>query len=142
VTSLHVIYHVDALAQAHAVRELIRVARPNAPIVIVYGNPDRFVARVKRVLGRHRSKSAPADPLYYHAHSIRWWSQFADVCHVSVYPWRTLTATDMRRIIPDNTLGRFALRCVFAFETLFPRAAVRVGASPMIVLKKRTSAVG
>jgi hypothetical protein len=132
-----VIYHVDESAQARVVRELIRVARPNASIVIVYGNPDRLVATVKRLLRRRRPLGAPVDPLYYHAHPIAWWSQFTDVCQVSVRPWRTLTATDMRRVIPDNAVGSFVLRCVFAFETLAPAVAVRIGASPMIVLKKR-----
>jgi SAM-dependent methyltransferase len=137
VTSLHVVYHVDALAQEHAVRELIRVARPNAAIVIVYGNPDRLVARIKRLINARRRTGVPRDPLYYHAHEIGWWSRFADACCVSIHPWRTLTATDMRRLIPNNALGSFALRCLFAFESLLPAAAVRIGASPMIVLRKR-----
>ena len=40
--SLHTIYHIDQSNQEKAVRQLLRVMKPGAPLVIVYSNPDNF----------------------------------------------------------------------------------------------------
>ena len=118
VVSLHTIYHIEARQQEAAVRQLIRVARPGAPIVIVYSNPDRLFARLRRLAtGR---KGSATENLYFHPQPLAWWDRFRDSCEVELHPWRTLTAQDSRRLIPDNALGHAALRVLLEAERGFP----------------------
>jgi SAM-dependent methyltransferase len=132
--SLHTIYHIDRDRQEAAVRELIRVLKPGANAVVVYANPDRLAARLKRLAGR--SRSAAPGPIYFHAHPLSWWEWFSDEAEVEIVPWRSLNANESRRLIPNNKLGTGVFRAVLAFEGAFQRAATWAGCYPMIVLTK------
>lgn len=133
--SLHTIYHIDADRQERAVREVIRVLAPGAVAVVVYANPDRLVARLKRLLPR-RPRPA-AGPIYFFAHPFSWWERFSDEAEVEVVPWRFLNANESRKLIPDNALGGQMFRAVLGFERTFPRLATWSGCYPMVVLTKR-----
>ena len=133
--SLHTIYHIDADRQERAVRELIRVLAPAAAAVVVYANPDRIVARLKRLV---RRRPSPYDgPIYFYAHPLSWWERFSDEAEVEIVPWRLLNANESRRLIPDNALGGRMFRTVLGFERTFPRLATWSGCYPMVVLTKR-----
>lgn len=139
VLSLHTIYHIDRDLQEQAVRQLIRVARPGATVVIIYANPDRLLARVRRPPWRGRNEPVTS-PIYYFAHPLSWWSRFSDVASIQQLPWRSLTVQDSRALIPDTRLGARLLRGVLRLEDRFPRAATRLGAYPLILLRKRSGA--
>ena len=150
--SLHTIYHIDREDQERAVREIIRVTKPGAPIVIVYANPDHATARAERAL---RALAFPAvaavrlarrlrgtkvvspDAGYYHAHPLSFWDRFRDRCEVDVKPWRTLIASESKRAFPESPLGAFLFDKTLAFEERYPEIAVRAGAYPMIVMRKQ-----
>lgn len=132
--SLHTIYHVDEKDQETAVRELLRVLKPGAPAVVVYANPDRLAARLKRLVRRPRGPES--GPIYFFAHPLAWWKRFSDEAAVAIVPWRSLNANESRRLIPDNALGVRIFRAVLAFEKSFPRFAAWSGCYPMIVLTK------
>ena len=105
--------------------------------MIVYSNPDRIFLRLKRFLKFFRSSTSEKELLYFYAHSLSWWNRFkTNDVQLEIKPWRSLTAKDARRFIPDNKLGHFMLAMIFAWEKYFPRWAVSWGAYPMIVLKK------
>ena len=116
-------------------RELVRVLKPGASAVVVYANPDRLAARLKR-LARRGSRPA-SGPIYFFAHPLSWWNRFSDEAAVEIVPWRSLNANESRRLIPDNALGARmfrALLCVRAAPS--PRWATWSGCYPMIVLTK------
>jgi len=139
VLSLHTIYHIDQAQQEKAVHELLRVAKPNAPVVVVYSNPDRFFARLKRgFTGKRRSDSEPGAPLYFFAHPSSWWRRFEDLADIEIEPWRSLTAAESRRLIPDNRIGKLCFKAVASFERRMPKTATAFGAYPTIVLRKRS----
>jgi SAM-dependent methyltransferase len=134
--SLHTIYHIDQDRQEDAVRELIRVLRPGAKAVVVYANPDRLAARIKRLARRQRP--GPDDgPLYFFAHPLSWWQRFTDEAEVEIVPWRSLNANESRRLIPDNGVGAAMFGALLRFERGLPRAATWAGCYPMVVLTKR-----
>ncbi|HEY2741434.1 MAG TPA: class I SAM-dependent methyltransferase [Gaiellaceae bacterium] len=132
--SLHTIYHVDQDHQETAVRELVRVLKPSARAVVVYANPDRLAARLKRLAPRRRAPES--GPIYFFAHPLSWWQRFADEATVEIVPWRSLNANESRKLIPDSALGAGMFRALLAFEKVFPRWAVWSGCYPMIVLTK------
>jgi ubiquinone/menaquinone biosynthesis C-methylase UbiE len=139
VVSLHTIYHIAAEEQEHAVLQLIRVIKPGKHVVIVYSNPDRLLARLRRMFtGKSRPQSVNTDALYFFAYPLSWWTRFSDQCVVEIYPWRSLTASDSRRFIPDNAFGKLIFRFVLALERHFPKQAVKFGAYPVIVLTRTT----
>ena len=133
--SLHTIYHIDRARQEDAVREVVRVLRPGANAVIVYANPNRLAARIKRLV--RRRPGPEAGPIYFFAHPLSWWKRFADEADVEIVPWRSINANESRRLIPDNRLGAAIFRAVLWFERAFPRAVTRLGCYPMIVLTRR-----
>jgi SAM-dependent methyltransferase len=133
--SLHTIYHVDRDQQEAAVRELVRVLKPGARAVVVYANPDRLAARLKRLA---RAGSRPASgPIYFFAHPLAWWNRYSDEAAVEIVPWRSLNANESRRLIPDNALGARMFRALLWFEGAVPTLATWSGCYPMIVLTKR-----
>jgi ubiquinone/menaquinone biosynthesis C-methylase UbiE len=133
--SLHTIYHVDRDDQETAVRELVRVLKPGASGIVVYVNPDRLAARLKRLV--RRRPNADSGPIYFFAHPLSWWSRFSDEAVVEILPWRSLNANESRRLIPDTALGKRIFRLVLWFENTFPGAATRWGCYPLIVLTRR-----
>jgi SAM-dependent methyltransferase len=137
--SLHTIYHIDRDQQAAAVRQLIRVTREDSPVIIIYANPDRLFAMLKRwIKGAGPAASSDKDHLYYFAHPLSWWKQFKNECEVTILPWRSLTAKDSHRLVPNNIFGRILFRSILAIENWLPKLAARWGAYPLIVLTKKT----
>lgn len=141
--SLHVIYHIEADRQEQAVRELIRVVKPGAPIVIAYTHDPlapvrRLVRRVPGALAlKRRIRPAAGGPeLYVHAHPLRWWDRFRDSCSVRLVPLATLRADISRRFIPDSAAGP-AFGALAAFERRLPALALRAGWYPLVVLVPR-----
>jgi ubiquinone/menaquinone biosynthesis C-methylase UbiE len=132
--SLHTIYHIDRDRQEEAVRELVRVLKPGSTAVVVYANPDRLAARLKRFI--RRPPSTEAGPIYFYAHPLSWWERFSDDVEVEIVPWRALNANESRKLIPDNAIGARMFRALLAFERVLPALATRLGCYPMIVLTK------
>lgn len=137
--SLHTIYHIEADSQEKAVRELLRVVKPGAPLLVVYANPDRLSSRIARlarkILGRN--ELGGHGEIYYHAHPVSWWRRFEGVAEMDIRTWRVLTAKVSRLVAPDNFLGRLFLGALFRLENIFPHASLPFAAYPLIVLRKR-----
>jgi SAM-dependent methyltransferase len=133
--SSHVLYHVVAEDQERAVRELLRVVRPDAPVLIVYTHdPLKPVRDLLRPLKR-RLRGAPPSSLYVHGHPLRWWHRFADVADVQLVPF-ALLRHDQSAHIPERLLAQ-TLRAAAHAEERLPRLALRVAAYPLVVLRKR-----
>jgi ubiquinone/menaquinone biosynthesis C-methylase UbiE len=147
VVSLHAIYHVDAQQQEMAVRQLVRVAKPSHPIVIVYTNPNNVFrlflkalpSNLKRRLKSSRDKDDSLESsLYFHPHPLGWWKRFSDQCSVTILPFAMLPTPVSTFLMPDNWLGRLMFRGVLAFERSFPQLATVLGNYPLIVLNKKS----
>ena len=136
VLSLHTIYHIEKDQQVLAVRELIRVAKPGSPIIIVYANPNKFLSRIKQLLKPRFQWDPTSGPIYYYAHPLHWWYQFNSVGKVKLSAWRMLTAQDSKRLIPNNFIGALMLKIFFAFEHYFPGLASWLGAYSIISIYK------
>jgi SAM-dependent methyltransferase len=135
--SLHTIYHIDENKQEGAVRKLVEITRPGAPVIIVYSNPSTLIASIKSALRR----GSGVGELYFHRHPLSWWQRFGDVAEVNIYPWRSFGAAAQRAMFPDNVFGRWMFKALFLLEEAFPQFFVKHFQYPMIVLKKRSPAV-
>lgn len=138
--SLHTIYHMDADRQEEAVRELIRVTKPDQPIVIVYGNPNSLVKRVMKIAKRLRLIAATENglnaDLYFYVHELSWWRRFEDEAHVKILPWRTFSAKFTQTMFPDNKFGKYLFDFLGYLENHLPMLMLPLSDYPMIILKK------
>lgn len=135
--SSHVLYHVDATDQERAVRELLRVTKPGAPVLIVYTHdPLRRIRELLRPLKR-ALRGAPPTGLYVHAHPLSWWRRFEASANVEVVPLALLRHDHSARI-PDRALAP-VLRAFAKAQKRLPSVAVQIAAYPLIVLRKRSS---
>jgi ubiquinone/menaquinone biosynthesis C-methylase UbiE len=151
--SLHTIYHIDKDKQEEAVRKLIKVTKPEKPVIIVYSNPNTIISSLKsslplRVLRRARkllkkteekTEKEQGVSLYFYPHPIKWWNRFSDVAHVQILPWRSFSADIQKKLIPNNKIGGRALNLLFNLEERFPYFFVKHFNYPMIILTKRKS---
>jgi len=143
--SLHTIYHIDKDRQEEAVRKLIHVTKPGKPVIVVYSNPITLVAligslfpfRLLKNCQDHNSNKDESTSLYFHAHSVEWWSRFSDIADVNILPWRSFAANIQKRLIPNNKLGKTMLDMLFTLEERFPKFFVKYFQYSMIILKKR-----
>jgi SAM-dependent methyltransferase len=143
--SLHTIYHMESSLQEAAVRKLIDITKPGHPIIIVYSNPDTFIAvlrsALRRSVGRQESPGRrterTAGDLYFFPHAVGWWQRFEDVANVRMYPWRSFGTPAQKAIFRNNFIGKWMFTLLFALEESFPVFFVRHFQYPMIVLTKK-----
>jgi ubiquinone/menaquinone biosynthesis C-methylase UbiE len=135
--SLHTIYHIDIKDQDRAVRELLRVVKKGAKVIVIYANPDRPGQILKKSIRAVLRWKPKPSPLYYHAYPISWWARFSDIANVSIHPWRMLTAGASKRLIPDTGLGKKMFSSLNSIEDNWPSLSLTLGAYPMIVLEKK-----
>jgi SAM-dependent methyltransferase len=148
----HVLYHIDAISQETAVREMTRVTKVGGKIIVIYSNPrsplrymcsaakrvNNFVARVRGREKTHRESTGQERPaLYFFAHSLGWWSRFGDQCDLTMIPWDVIGSFEERQLIPSDRLAGLFYRWSAWLEQRFPRAAVKLWQYPIIVLTKK-----
>ena len=46
ILSMHTIYHINKNKQAEAIKKLIRLAKKDKPIIIVYSNPNSLISKL------------------------------------------------------------------------------------------------
>ena len=47
---MHTIYHINKNKQAEAIKKLIRLAKKDKPIIIVYSNPNSLIFKIRSLL--------------------------------------------------------------------------------------------
>jgi SAM-dependent methyltransferase len=160
-----VIFHISKDAQADAVRQLVRVIKPGGRVVIVYANPHSpfaipgeiwhwFVTRIDRSR-RHvpsgssgilsKVKRSPwrgggasgVPPVYYHAHSLRWWRRFATECDVTFMPCEVIGSRLARALLRSDRMAAAFFNSAAWVERKLPWIATRLWKYPILVLDKK-----
>jgi len=157
--SLHTIYHIEKDKQEEAVRKLIKVTKPESPVIIVYSNPHTIISsirssfliralrKVRRLLKgaenetriENRSDREQEMSLYFYPHPIEWWDRFSDIAYVQILPWRSFTSDTQKKIIPNNKMGGIMFNLLFFLEERLPVFFVKHFQYPMIILTKKKS---
>jgi hypothetical protein len=133
---MHTIYHIDKDKQEEAIRKIIDLTKPGAPVVIVYGNPDTLIHKSKKIVLALLRKEDKKTLIYGYTHPLSWWKKFEDVAQVKIYPWRSFSAQHQKILFPNNVLGSILFRILWNLEEWFPRFFAHHFQYPMIVLKK------
>ncbi len=133
IISLHTIYHIDERLQRKVVLKLIDIAKKNAPIVIVYSNPDTLISKVKKLFFFKNKKKF----IYFYCHPNDWWKQFENLAYIKFFPWRSFSSQHQKILFPDNFIGEVLFEIMFKLENFFPNFFVRFFQYQIIVLKKK-----
>ena len=163
IVSAHVLYHVPQDEQESAVIELHRTMKCGSSCVIIYVWPTCLLTKiaklfnarwiiakisgtrlrkiVKRVLQifddeKHEGGSRP--PLYLHAHNYQWFQKIVPYdWNVDIRCWRSVDNIFTETLVPNNFWGRLLMKLIFWLETVFPHALAKIGAYPMIIIRKK-----
>ena len=153
--SIHTLYHVPRELQETAVKELVRVSKPGANVIILYNwawhswlmnlllLPVRIVKAVKRVY-RYLTVSAKerwlSGGLYFYPHTPAWFERIGRELNLKV-SFSTLTSIHqdvVKYYVHDRFGGAALLRFVKKMEQKHPKYLGRHGAFAFVVLKKNS----
>ena len=109
----HVLYHINAADQAHAVRQMLQVTKPGGRVLVLYFNPasplraagalvERVSGLAARLVKRPDPGAGAAPPLYFSAQPLGWWQQFADAASVTIQPSEVVSSKVERHIIRSD----------------------------------------
>ena len=133
IVSLHTLYHINKKQQRKVVLKLLKIAKKNAPIIIVYSNPETIIHKIRKKIKSKKSKKK----LYFYCFKNSWWRQFDNLAEVKMVPWRSFSSQHQKILFPNNILGKFLLRVLFKLEDIFKNFFVRNFQYQIIVLKKK-----
>jgi ubiquinone/menaquinone biosynthesis C-methylase UbiE len=133
IISLHTLYHIKASKQKEAVNKLILIAKKDAPIIIVYSNPNTLINKIKKIFTNQKSKQL----IYFYPHPLEWWNQFSNKAYIEILPWRSFASQHQKIFFPSNFIGKLLFKFIFFLETKFNKFFVRNFQYPMIILTKK-----
>ncbi len=159
VLSLHTLYHLPPDSQLRACDELIRVARPHSPVVVVYvWSTSPFMRGIEAVRRLPRScrrllhqvtghssvppsPSARTDPtapaLYFRPCNYQWFATHIATRHpVSLRVWSAVTSEFQTRFFSDRILGRLLAALIAQLEDALPGWLGRIGQYPLWIFTK------
>jgi ubiquinone/menaquinone biosynthesis C-methylase UbiE len=134
IISLHTLYHINKNKQADVVKKLISLSKKNAPIVIVYSNPETIINKIKNIFLIESEKKH--NDLYFFCHKNEWWNQFSNLAYVKLYPWRSFASQHQKLLFPNNFIGLYMFKILIILEKKFPNFFTKYFQYPVIVLKK------
>jgi SAM-dependent methyltransferase len=151
--SLHTIYHTPADEQATAFREIHRVLAPGRAAAVVYcwrsllvklamlpaklvQTPGKLVRKLMRGKGAAETSERNRNRIYYHAHSRAWFAKNLGDLPSKIHVWRSIDVPLLKAYVHPWMFGKLLLRLVYRAEEWFPRLLGRLGAYPLIVLRK------
>lgn len=154
VMSIHTLYHVPKELQEKAVRELVRVCRDDANVVIIYNwawhswlmnvllLPTRLVKAAQR-LRRYFQVDAKerwlSGGLYFYPHPPAWFERLAagyKGLDVSFHALTSIHQDFIRLYVHENFGGGRLLRFILRLEEKYPAYLGRHGAFAFVVLRK------
>ena len=133
ILSMHTIYHINKNKQAEAIKKLIRLAKKDKPIIIVYSNPNSLISKIRSLLPKKKKKSM----IYFYCYQNSWWNQFSDLADIKILPWRSFSAQHQKILFPNNFIGSWLLKILFSLENIFQNFFSKNFQYIMIILKKK-----
>lgn len=138
--SQHVIYHMDKEDQALAINKLLEITKKGGKVIIVYGNPNSLLEipyKIYRLIKKIFKLKTEHD-LYHFVYPLKWWHQFEDKSNVELYLWRTFNSFYLKKIFPNNFIGKKLLQIIYKLEDVLPKfITLAIAQYPTIVLTKK-----
>lgn len=133
--SLHTIYHIDKKIQKKVILKLIKITKKKSPIIIVYSNPNNLISKIRNLMGYKIQRKK----IYFYCHDIKWWDQFKKYGSVNLFPWRSFASQHQKFLFPNNIVGYFFLKVLYALEDNFKKFFINNFQYYTVVIKKNNS---
>lgn len=131
--SMHTIYHMNKDLQEEAVRKLLKVTKPNKPVIIVYSNPYPLIKKIYSIFIKPKKNKS----LYFYCHPLDWWKRFENTAKIDFYCWRSFSSQHQKILFPNNFIGNLLFKITFYLENKFISFFSKNFQYPLIILKKK-----
>ena len=163
IVSLHTLHHLPVREQKKAYTELFRTLMPASSAVVVNGWTDavlmgrvhwliRLMEWVGQWVVRLRGKSpgrvsidphnnthtkpSPPTGTFVEKYDAAWLLREMTGMDLQIFVWRSVSVRFLRAVVHTACGGKFWLRLLFGLEERFPVYFGKLGAYPIIVLRK------
>ena len=131
---------MDKEDQALAINKLLEITKKGGKVIIVYGNPNSLLEipyKIYRLIKKIFKLKTEHD-LYHFVYPLKWWHQFEDKSNVELYLWRTFNSFYLKKIFPNNFIGKKLLQIIYKLEDVLPKfITLAIAQYPTIVLTKK-----
>jgi len=129
ILSIHTLYHINYFEQWNIIERFKTALRDDGTIIIVYSNPKFILEKFKSFIKKFRIKKRLKFTFERFTPSeVK--SRFPEA---KLIPYRFISGEDMRRIVPDNLVGKLLLNLISRLEPYLPLIFVQYY---LIVFKK------
>jgi hypothetical protein len=90
-------------------------------------------------VSRSETTAKSRTAIYYHAHSRAWFAKNLRDLPSEIHAWRSIDVPMLRAYFHPWLGGRLWLRLVYHAEERFPRLLGRLGAYPLIMMRKENA---
>jgi ubiquinone/menaquinone biosynthesis C-methylase UbiE len=144
----HALFHVQKDLQLKAMQELVRIAKPETKIAIVYDwfyhsmlmnitlGPFQLYRIARHYFGKLYASIFKKNKLYFYAHSREWFYQNNPGKKMNMYVWRSLNKHFSDIYIHKKLGGRKLINYIWKMEKKYPERMGRIGEYPVIVIEK------
>ncbi|HLK26973.1 MAG TPA: class I SAM-dependent methyltransferase [Puia sp.] len=148
VISQHVLFHVQKKLQLTAMKEMLRIAKPETKIAIVYDwfyhsllmnltlGPFQLYRIVRHYAGKVYARIFKKNKLYFYAHSRKWFYKNNPGKKMDIYVWRSINKHFSDIYIHEKLGGRKLINYIRKMEKKYPEKMGRIGEYPVIVIEK------
>ena len=144
----HALFHVPKHNQVTALKNLVRIAKPNTPVAIVYDwfyhswlmnlslGPVQLYRIARHVAGKWYARMFKKNKLYFYAHSPRWFKKNNPGSSIQFFTWRSVNIYFSRMYLHNNRFGRKILKWVMEWENKYPERMGKLGEYGIVLIKK------
>jgi SAM-dependent methyltransferase len=144
----HALFHVPKDDQLPALKQLVRVAKPDAPVAIVYDwfyyswfmnialGPVQLYRIARHIAGKWYARMFKKNKLYFYAHAPRWFRKNNPGRSIQFFTWRSINIYFSRMYLHNNAVGRRILKWVMHLEKKYPEKMGKLGEYGIILIRK------
>ena len=144
----HALFHVPGDQQCIALKQLVRIVRPDRFLGIVYDwfyhawfmnimlGPVQVYRIVRHILGKWYARMFRKNKLYFFAHSPRWFRKNNPGKQINFYCWRSVNIYFSRIYFHNNRFGKWMLRKIIDLEKKYSELMGRLGEYGIVLIKK------
>ena len=144
----HALFHIPKNRQLDAMRQLVRIAKPETRIAIVYDwfyhswlmnitlGPVQLYRIARHLAGKWYARLFRKNKLYFYAHSPRWFRKNNPGSTIDFFTWRSVNIYFSKIYLHNNRMGKKILKWIMKLENKYPGWMGRWGEYAIIVIRK------
>ncbi|HVM87423.1 MAG TPA: class I SAM-dependent methyltransferase [Puia sp.] len=144
----HVLFHVQKNLQLKAMEELVRIAKQETKVAIVYDwfyhsllmnitlGPYQLYRIIRHYAGKVYARFFKKNKLYFYSHSQKWFFKNHPGRKLDIYIWRSINKHFADIFLHEKLGGKRLIKFIWNIEKKYPEKMGRIGEYPVIVIEK------